>query len=46
MRYDVLLEFTGNTQNSTTVKINRHTLLATTKRQYISHLTHTTYLFT
>ena len=31
-----------NTQKITMVKINRHTLLATTKWQNISHRTHTT----
>jgi hypothetical protein len=33
---------TSNMQKITMVKINKHTLLATTKRQNISHLTHTT----
>jgi len=33
---------TSNTQKITTVKINRHMSLATTKQQNISHLTHTT----
>ena len=33
---------TSNMQKIRTVKINRHTLIATTKRQNISHLTHTT----
>ena len=33
---------TSNTQKVTVVKTNRHTLLAATKRQNISHLTHTT----
>jgi len=33
---------TSNTQKIAMVKINRHTLLATTKRQNISQLIHTT----
>jgi len=33
---------TNNTQKITTVKINTHTLLATTRQQNISHRTHTT----
>jgi len=32
----------SSTQKVTTVTINRHTLLATTKQQNISHQTHTT----
>jgi len=33
---------TSNMRKITKVNINRHTLLATTKRQNISHPTHTT----